>query len=104
MDTPTRPATDADANTPTTIAQAFEQWLDLDRQIMALLDAGAGAGAVSGRRWVIENHAVTLPTITAQDVWALLRMTSDENNMGPKSTQDQVVSRAYVEVAKAAKS
>ena len=97
MDTHTQPVT-----TSSTITQAFEQWLALDDQIMALLNADKETGDLTGRQWIIECHAVTLPAVTAQDVWALLRMTSDFTNDGPRSTQDQVVRRAYAEVGSTA--
>ena len=97
MDHLNQPTTDT--TLPNTIAQAFEQWLDLDRQIMALLDADTDTGNQSRRQWAIECHASTLPAVTAGDVWALLRMTSDEVNDTPRSSQDRVVSRAYAEVA-----
>ena len=93
------PVINAGTDTPSTIAEAFEQWLNLDQQIMALLDADCSTGDLTRRQWSIENHAVTLPAVTAQDVWRLLRMTTDESNDGPRSTPDQVVGRAYREAA-----
>ena len=77
--------------------------LDLDRQIVALLDAGEDTGDLTGHQLAIENRAVTVPAATAQDVWTLLRMTGDEGNDTPRSTQDRLVGRAPVEAARAPK-
>ncbi len=89
-----------DTNLPATIAQAFSEWQALQAEILAALDADTPNEEAHAREWIVENHAVTLPAITAQDVWHLLAMTSDENNHGPRSTQDQVVSRAHAEIAR----
>ena len=97
MDTLNQPATDT--TLPGTIALAFAEWQGLQAEILAALDADTPCQAAYDRSWAVENHAITLPAITAQDVWALIAMTSDENNLGPRSTQDQVVTRAHAEVA-----
>ena len=83
---------------PTTIAQAFEQWLILESAILAALEADLPCADDTARQWSIESLAVTLPAVTAQDVWQLVRMTSDEDNVVPRLTQDRLVSRAYCEV------
>ena len=91
--------TTTETTMPATIAQAFAEWQALQVEILAALGADAPCQEAYDRSWAVENHAITLPAITAEDVWALVAMTSDENNLGPRSTQDQVVTRAYAEVA-----
>lgn len=97
MENLNQPSTDT--TMPTSIAQAFAEWRALQAEILASLDAEALNQEAYDRSWIVERHAITLPAITAQDVWALVAMTSDENNLGPRSTQDQVVSRAHAKVA-----
>jgi predicted transcriptional regulator len=87
-----------DTTLPTSIDQAFEQWINLERQILAALDVGADAGVATGRRVAVEHLAVTLPTVSAADVWRLIRMTTDEPTQ-PRTSQDMLFVRSYIEVA-----
>lgn len=83
-------------NTPTTIAAAFAAWLEAERAAYAAADPEAMEPHLA-RAHQLEGLAMTLPTETAADVWALIRMTCEPPTEATTITADLLAARAVVE-------
>lgn len=83
---------------PTTVSALLQEWNDVRREAEGAPDDAALDGVME-RAFQIEQRAVGLPLASAQDVLALIVMTTDADNEGPRSTMDALVARAHAEVS-----
>lgn len=85
-----------DSLTPANLADAFGQWLDLQRAANGACDDDA-MDAQLARAAELERLAVTLPTESAADVWRLICMTRDRPTGTLHLPADVLTERAYTE-------